>query len=305
MWVFLLKSKISEQLDYFFIINPIAGKTRPAEAAEKIHRVFRAQEVNYSIQQSTYPGEAIDLARKASQKGTEVVVAVGGDGTVNEVVNGIEGSPVKLGVIPSGTGNDFAYSFNIPDDIAEACRILLAGKTRMIDLGQVNDRKFINLVGVGFDGAVAEMTNRRSKIFRGSLMYVISVLRKLVTYRPLELKIGLDGEFFRISPMLMAVGICKSYGGGFKIVPDAVQDDGLFDICIIDRVNPVEALPYLVGGLRGTHLGLKKTEIYRAKTVSIEAPKPLPYHIEGEVFHDDRLEFSLIQGGIEVIVGDI
>ena len=289
-------------LKYEIIINPVAGKQNIKKTYKIIDDIFDANGVSYNIYVTERPGDAIEKCRKIA-KGTDAVIAVGGDGTVNEVVNGLVGTNTLFGVIPVGTGNDFARSINLSLNLKQACEQILAGKTKFIDLGKVCNRYFINLVGVGFDGAVAYQTNQHNKYISGKWMYLLSVLKTLMNYKPVEMKITLDSDIVQCSPMLVAVGIGPSYGGGIKIVPDAVQNDGYFDICFIRSLNKASALYYLKKALNGKHSNLNKVTICRSNYVKLESKKPLPYHVEGEVFFSNNIEFTLQRQAIQVITG--
>ena len=290
-------------LNYKFIVNPAAGQKNADQIIDSIKEVFAFSNSSFDFHVTTGPGNAISVAEYAAQNGADVVVAVGGDGTVNEVVNGLADNDAVLGVIPTGTGNDFAQAVDMPFEVKKASKQLLRGMTRTIDLGKVGDRLFINLVGVGFDGAVANLTNKNGKRVQGSLMYLISVLRTLFTYKTVPMKITLDDQSFETNPMLVAVGIGPSYGGGINIVPQAVQDDGYFDVCVIDSISKPVGLYYLAQALRGNHEKLKKTNIYRSSYVKLESAKEIPFHVEGEVFYSDEIEFTITPREIEVITG--
>ena len=288
---------------YKFIVNPAAGKRDPEKIINKINRIFKNDGPYFDIYITRGPGDAVRAAKQAAVNGTEVVVAVGGDGTVNEVVNGLVDSESLLAVIPTGTGNDFAQTVNMPSDVEEACRIILGGGVRAVDLGRVQGRSFINLVGVGFDGAVADLTNQRPKFLPGAWMYLISVIRTLMSYSPADMKITLDQQTFSCTPLLVAVGIGQTYGGGIRIVPGAVQDDGLFDICVIDSISKGQAIYYLKKLLAGEHTNLEKTFFKRASYVKLQMERALPFHVEGEVLFSSEIEFTIKTRALEVVTG--
>ncbi|MFW5996315.1 MAG: diacylglycerol/lipid kinase family protein [Halanaerobiaceae bacterium] len=294
---------MGKMINYRVIFNPAAGNKNPEKLLRRIKEVFAScgNRVNYHV--TTGPGDAVLAAEKAVRAGMEVIVAAGGDGTINEVVNGIAGTGAVLGVIPTGTGNDFARALGMPPGLEDSCRQILAGSTRTVDLGTVRGRKFINCAGVGFDADVARRTNRQRKYISGYWMYLLSVLEALMVYRTVSVKITLDGgKMLECSPMLVAVGIGTSYGGGIEIVPDSVMDDGLFDVCVIDEVKGPNTLRYLYRALQGRHTELARTEIYRSRCVKLEMNTELPYHVEGEVFKADTLKFTLEPEAMRVII---
>jgi len=178
------------------------------------------------------------MARKAAEQGYDVVCAMGGDGTVNEVINGIAGTGAALAVIPAGTGNDFAGALGVPKgDVAAACRILARGHLRPMDLCRVNDRYFASSFGAGFDARVTKAANERFKRLGGIWTYIFAVMSVIWSFRPGRMRIVADGREISKSPLLVAVTNWKSYGGGMYICPGAEIDDGLFDVCIVDNVH--------------------------------------------------------------------
>lgn len=292
-------------MPYKLIYNPIAGAGRAQRLLPRLIENFKAAGAAFGIHTTSGPGDAVEAARRAADDGFDVVVAVGGDGTVNEVLNGIVGTGAALAAVHGGKGNDFARTAQMPRDIDAASAVLLRGRQRSFDLGRVLDRYFINSVGVGFDAAVAHRVNQGVKPFKGVSAYIYAVFRTLFSYRPTEMEITIDGSSFTLCPALVAVGIGKCYGGGMMIVPDALPDDGFFDVCVIDWMAPAKLAYHFPKVFKGAHTRLKQTSLYRAREVHLQLGRVHPLHMEGEILMGDRMHFTLEPRGMKVISGGI
>ena len=285
------------------IVNPMAGRGRAVRAIPTICRTLEKGGADYDVYVTKGPGDAIAAARRGVEEGYDVIAAAGGDGTTNEVANGLAGCEAALAVIPCGSGNDMAISLGIPKDVESACRVLLSGKTRNRDLGRVIDRYFVNAVGVGFDATVARVASNdlRWLPVRGAPLYVIAVLKTLADYKASEMVLTVDEKVMAVRPLLVAVGIGKTYAGGMKIVPDALPDDGLYDICVVESMGSLEALYHLPKVFTGSHTKLRQATMLRGRYVSIRSSAPVSLHMDGEVFVTDLMEFTLIPGGLRAI----
>jgi len=290
---------------YKFIVNPIAGAGKAKSLLPTIEKVFKEQSADYDIYLTRCRGDGIEAAKKAAAEGYEVIVAVGGDGTVNEVLNGIAGSGAVLAAVHGGKGNDFATAIRMPEEIGAACTALLTGRTSAIDLGQVMGRYFINSVGVGFDASVAERVNLGIKFFKGTSAYTYAFLEKLFSYRTVEAEIDIGNGPVKSSPLLVAVGIGQAYGGGMKIVPDAIQDDGLFDVCVFDdSLNRLKLAYHFPKVFSGKLKHLAQVSMYRVPELKISLSEPRPLHLEGEILVGDKMHFTLAPLGMTVLTGD-
>lgn len=290
-------------MQYKLIYNPIAGGGRAQKLLPRLVKNFKAAGAVFDVHTTSGPGDAVEAARRAAADGFDVAVAVGGDGTVNEVLNGIVGTAAALAAVHGGKGNDFARTAQMPCDIDAASAVLLRGRQRSFDLGRVLGRYFINSVGVGFDAAVAHRVNQGVKPFTGVSAYIYAVFRTLFSYRPTEMEITIDGSSLTLCPVLVAVGIGKCYGGGMMIVPDAFPDDGFFDVCVIDWMAPAKLAYHFPKVFKGTHTRLTQTSIYRAREVHLKLSRAHPLHMEGEVLMGDKMHFTLEPRGMKVISG--
>ncbi len=289
---------------YFFIVNPIAGGGKAKSLIKRIEDNFKQSGAEFQIYWTKGPLDAIEAAKNAAEEGYEIVVAAGGDGTVNEVLNGLVGTRAVLATIHGGKGNDFATAVMMPKKIDEACRALLKGEIRAIDLGRVMDRYFINSVGVGFDAAVALRVNNGVKPFKGVSAYVYAFFKSLFSYEMVEMEIDAGSGPIKTSPLLVAVGIGQAYGGGMKIVPDAIQDDGLFDVCIFESMNRLALVYHFPKVFSGKLKNLEQANIFRTKELKLKLSEVRPLHMEGEIYFSDHMHFTLEPKGMKVLFGN-
>jgi len=286
------------------VLNPTAGGGRAAAQEEAVVRAMQRLGVEFDIERTGGPGDAVGIARAAARSGYDVVAAMGGDGTVNEVVNGIADTGAALALIPSGTGNDFRRAVDVPgDDPEAACAIIARGKLRAVDLCRVNDRYFISSFGTGFDAAVTHRTNSRKKRLPGIWNYIFALIQVILTYRPAPVIVRLDRGELNRTPLLCAATNARTIGGGMMICPDAEVDDGLFDVCIVDNIPLLRFARCFSKVMDGSHTSLKEVEMYKTSRLTIECSAPQVCHVEGETFFSDRLELSVERRAINVVVG--
>jgi diacylglycerol kinase (ATP) len=299
---------------HFAIVNPAAGKGRGMQATAFLRDKLRDRGVTLEILVTKRAGDATDISRGLPDRST--VVAVGGDGTANEVVNGIVGSNKILGILPAGSGNDFAKALRVSTDVEAAIGALARGKTRPVDvatvscsanvpsLGNSAARCFVNGVGIGFDAAVASKVQRRG-VLSGTLMYVSAVLQTLGQYRAPELDVSVDSQQRKGRFLLVAVGNGSCSGGGFYLTPNADAYDGLLDVCLIEDLSIVGILRIMPKVMRGNHLGNKAVELIRGGKVMVHGHSPFYVHADGEVVGRDvkRVQIEL-HGKIDTIVGE-
>jgi len=288
---------------YKLIVNPIAGSGRAKALLPKIEKRFKEAGVEFDLYTTTGHQDAVAAAAKAAAEGFDVVVAVGGDGTVNEVLNGIVGTKAVLAVAPGGKGNDFATAINMPRDPDAVCDTLLKAGVRAIDLGKVMDRYFINSVGVGFDASVALRVNQGVRPFKGTSAYIYTFFRMVSSYKTVEMEIDLGNGPFIAKPLLVAVGIGQAYGGGMKIVPDAIIDDGLFDVCVMEDMNRLSLVYHFPKVFSGKLKNLQQAGMHRTREVKLKLSETRPMHLEGEILFGDQMHFTLEPKGMNVIAG--
>lgn len=301
------------------ILNPTSGGGRGRRTGPSILVGLERRGIDGTIVTTTGPQEGVALARQAAREGVDVVVAAGGDGTVHEVANGLleaygEGirGPV-LGVLPVGTGNDFAKLVGPLRKLEASLDILADGVVRPFDAGRARWRDrahwFVNAGGTGIDvEVVRQILRRRGGSTPAVGKYLAAVLRALVRYRPVPLRMRMDGRVVEAEVMILAAANGRCIGGGFWVCPAAEPDDGRFDICIVKRTTYLEALRAIPLILRGRHERHPKVEMHRAAKVEIEAmgPDPLFFQLDGELHEppDARaLTFELVPGALPVLTG--
>jgi diacylglycerol kinase (ATP) len=296
---------------FTFIVNPAAGKGAGKNVFSSLLGELERRAASYEIVETTAPGHATEAARAAS---TPVVVSVGGDGTINEIANGIAGSTKSLGIIPAGSGNDFIKSVGIPRKPLQALQTLLQGVTRPVDIGTVRctprkegggnfePRLFVNGVGIGFDAAVAART-REIPFLSGTALYVLAVLQTLGKYAPPNFTIQFDDSSRETKGLLIAVGNGKCAGGGFYLTPDASVDDGLLDICSVDQKNIFQILSLMPRVMRGKHHNVPGVKFFKEKRLTISADEPFYVHADGEIVGVNvrRVEIGLHNSQLAVI----
>lgn len=274
----------------WFIVNRLSGNGKGASRWQEIERLLQGAEAQYGVRFTEYSGHAAVLAKELAAKlGTQAVVAIGGDGTVNEVASGLAEGSIPMGCIPSGSGNDFARSVGIPNDAQGALKRILDNQVTRIDAARLNGKSFVISSGIGFDGEVARVTNQAfykrmlNRIGLGSLSYVITVLRLLFQYKPCPVTVELDGVAHHFKAVwLIAIANMPYYGGGMRICPDARGDDGVFQLCLVDGITRWQLLLFFPSVFRGTHTKHPAVHMLSATHVTIRAERALSMHADGE-----------------------
>jgi len=292
-------------MEHLFIINPVAGKGKALTFINEIKNLFVNSEKKYTIKITEKPGHATEIVKEYTKKGSLRVYSVGGDGTLNEVVNGMVGSNSSLAIIPAGSGNDFIKSivgnnFDPKDILIRTVN----GKVRLADLAKVNEKYFINISSVGFDAEVVYNTNKIKKLpgISGKLAYILGVIITLFKYNNNYLKVDIDGHCIETKSLLTAVANGRYYGGGMLPTPNAVIDDGQFDICLISEVNRFRIFRFFPRFIKGLHGNLKEVSFYKGKKVTIECDRDLPINIDGEINKVKKASFEIIPKGISIVV---
>jgi diacylglycerol kinase (ATP) len=284
------------------IVNPASGGGRPVAVARELADRFAGIEVI----ETTVARDGERLAREAAMS-CERVVAVGGDGTVNEVATGLLGTDAVLGVVPCGTANDYARTFGLPTDPAEALRIAIEGTPRTVDAGQaVGHRAFFNIAGVGFDAEVQTAFDRQGRLARsaGALArYYLAIASTFARYRPTDATLVLDGGELKAPGLLLAaVGVTRFYGSGMMVLPEADPSDGLLDVVWGEDVRLGE-LGKLMGLIKtGGHLGHPKVRSGRAKTVEVRPASAAAFHLDGDVAGAAPVRFESLPGALRLAV---
>lgn len=272
-------------MNYAFILNPVAGRKKdPSFFAKVIDQFCWEKKIEYILWKTERPGHGRNLAEEALKKGFQCVVAMGGDGTINEIARALLGTRVPLGIIPKGSANGFAREFGIPLDPRQACETLLQSKALAIDVGKINEEYFFSVAGLGFDGQLGYAYNRAQKGGRrGRLPYFTLGIKEYFSYVPSAVNLRLDGKERRLTPFLIAIANCKQYGIGAKIAPKAVVNDGFLNLSIVHQAPWYKYLWHLPKVFAGHFDQAPFLETVLTKEVTITPEKEAPYHIDGEI----------------------
>lgn len=299
------------------IANPIANKGGSEKMLPLVEKELTRLGVNFDATVTRYPWHAADLAQQAVVTGYDVVVAAGGDGTVNEVINGLLLArdaglgTARLGVLPIGRGNDFAFGMGLPTTWKPACKVLATGETHWIDVGRIcgglypSGRYFGNGVGIGFDASV-DFVAAEMKL-TGFASYVTAALKTLaIDFHTPLMEIVLDDQTLTQPTLMVSIMNGRRMGGGFMMTPNSRGDDGLFDLCIAGKVNQAGALSIIPSFFTGTqHVHKKVIHFYRSQKVKITAlDDTLPAHADGETIctQSKELIVELLPAQLELVV---
>jgi len=291
--------------NFLIIVNPTAGRGNGRRSIPAVRAAMTHLGADLDLIQTERPGQAIEIARQAATGDHETVVAVGGDGTVNEVATGLlqaagDGpTSVPLGVIPAGSGNDFAYMMLHGDlSIKEACKRLVNGQHKLVDVATVtadggNLSYFVNGLGVGFDAQV-NIEARRIKLLRGFLAYFWAVLRTIfLHYNPIPVTVTCDLQSYTQTLLMVITAVGQRLGGGFRVAPFAIADDGLLDVCIAGNVSRLATFPLIPRFMNGSHTSHPKCTMLRGHKITVSSPEGLAAHIDGEIYTTSAKHFQI------------
>jgi diacylglycerol kinase (ATP) len=297
--------------DVVFVVNPASANGSTGKRWPEIAHQAAAAGLTGETLMSDGPGGVAEQARRAAGEGAKLVVAVGGDGTVSEAANGLVGSATELGVIPRGTGTDFVRTFRIPTKLEGALAVLTGGKTRRLDLGRATYRAwdgteatgyFANVASAGMSGAVAQRANATTKALGGKVSFLWATLAVFAGWRNTDVSVQVDDERREGRMLDVIVANCQYLGGGMRMCPEAVPDDGLFDVLLIGDITKRDLALTLPKVYRGTHLPHPKAEPLRGRTVAVDAPVPLPIELDGEQPGTTPVRFEVVPGALSLRV---
>ena len=299
---------------WLMIVNPNAGVKKGTKDWPKILRLLNEEKVEFDFRLTSGRGHATEIAAEAVDTGYRNICVVGGDGTLNEVLNGLPLTPeITLGMIPVGTGNDWCRMFNIPFDYLKAIHILKQKKTFLQDAGKVTyyhqetqvKRYFMNVAGMGYDALVAKKTNMlKEKGLGGPLTYMYFVFASLFQYKFIEAVIEVDGKpAFKGEIFSMNVGICKYNGGGMMQVPHAIPDDGLLDVTLIKRTSKWMVVRYDRKLFDGSLINLPMVATFRGENIRIRSTGKVFLETDGESLGHTPFTFEILPRCIRVVTG--
>ena len=298
------------------IMNPVADMGNAYKVANDLRPII----VEYGKADwsgTVYPTHATELAAQAGEQGYDMVIAMGGDGTVHEVINGLmqipaDGRPV-LGVVPVGSGNDFAHSIGVPMHSARALAHALHGEPSTVDIGLMTDENgrqeyFDNTVGVGFD-AVVTIRSHRLPVVRGFLMYLTAVIQTIIlNHEPAKMRLEADGERWEQTNLMVAICNGPREGGGFMVAPDARNDDGILDYVMITKCSRPMMFRLIPEVMNGTHGRFEQVKMGTCRKFSLDSERPVYIHADGEIYTSfgsnlHKVDFEILPGALKVVKG--
>lgn len=272
-------------MKYVFIINPASGKTDYDKIKQNIMKTLENE--NYEIYETKAPKEATEIASRFKNEEDAIVYSVGGDGTLNEVVNGIAEGKCKLGIIPTGSGNDFY-------------RTLKEAQTENVrlDLGKVNGRYFINIASVGMDAETCNNANKIKSKIKLHSSYYLALIHTFLTFKSKSLKLKIDKNVYAGDYIIAAICNGKYYGGGFKIAPVASFDDNQFDIYLVSKAGKLKLIKILLALLKSEHEKYNEVRKYTGKNITITSENNLIVNIDGEITISKNIEIEMIEDAL-------
>jgi YegS/Rv2252/BmrU family lipid kinase len=306
-------------MDWFVLVNPNAGKRKGEKDWHEIAAKITAAGIKFVHAFTEHRGHAVVLTRKHIESGYRNIIVVGGDGTLNEVVNGIfqqkeiPSKEITLAMIPVGTGNDWCRMFNIPGDYKQAINLIKKRKVFIQDTGTIKyistegteiTRYFINMAGMGFDAMVAQKTNKQKDLGKSNPMsYVVNIFSSLFSYSNTKVTILLDGEKIMSDIFSMSVGICQYNGGGMKQAPTALPDDGLFDLTIIKPIGKFKIIRNIIKLFDGSFTRMPEVGTYRSSKIIIHSEPKMYMEADGESLGHTPFVFNIIPQSLNVVSG--
>ncbi|HET7120329.1 MAG TPA: diacylglycerol kinase family protein [Solirubrobacterales bacterium] len=281
------------------LVNPVAASGKGLKLLPRIEAALDANRAEFRVQKTKSLEHGAEQALLAAEAG-EVPVVVSGDGLLGAVGGAMAGSDVPLGLVPAGRGNDLARALGIPEDPEAAVAVLLAGKSRRIDVGEANGKRFLGIVSVGFDSECNRLANEIHWL-HGNAVYAYSMPRTLLGWRPARFTITAGGERKRISGYFVAVANNSVYGGGMYIAPEASLEDGEFDVVSIGEVGKLRFLWGLREVLKGTHLEREEVSVFRAPRLKLDASRSFPVYADGDHLTDLPVSLRVLPSSLSII----
>lgn len=281
------------------LVNPHSAHGRALKMLPAVEAELDERRVEFRVLRTRSLEHGVEEALRAGEAG-EVPVVIAGDGLLGAIGGAMAGSETPLGIVPAGRGNDLARVLGIPADPVEAIEIVLAGESRRIDVGEVNGKRFLGIVSVGFDSEANRRANA-TRVLRGDLVYAYALLRTLATWKPARFTIVAQGERTRVSGFSVSVANNRAYGGGMFIAPDAELDDGEFDIVSIGEMSKLRCVLSMSKLFKGTHTELDEVNVFRASRVELTASRPFGVYADGEHLTDLPASLRVLPRALSVL----
>ena len=283
------------------LLNPTASRGKARQLLKRALEVFRQKGVHFEIRESQSAEHLQDIASATSKEKPNLIVSAGGDGTHHYVINGVFKSEVPLGLLPLGTGNDFAMGVGMPSDVRAAAAMLVSGHIRELDLARVGEVAYACIAGVGFDSRVTRYANEHARWLSGPLAYIWSLLCCMPECRPHPLEIVADGQSFSEEVLFAVAGNNATYGGGIRLAPRARLDDGLLDICIVPYLDRLEMLRWVPRTYRGEHLNHPRIKYLQARKITLRSASGMELFGDGEFLQGLPATIEVVPRALRVI----
>lgn len=288
------------------VANPTAGGGKAGKLIGRADEILHSLRIAHQVRVTESPADMESTARQAAEDGAPVVAVLGGDGTVSCAANGVLGTGAALAVLPAGTGDDFAKAIGAAK-FGAAVRLLANPKIRAIDVVRVTagnvTRHFVNVAGAGFDSEVNETANAMTLRLGGTGTYVVALMKTLARFTPAHYELRVDDQTLEVDAMLVVAGSGISYGGGMKVLPDAVLDDGYLDVCVVGALSKPAFLRAFPRVFAGTHTAHPNVQMFRARNVAVAANRPVQVYADGERVGFLPVTFEVVPGALHVVAG--
>lgn len=280
------------------LVHPTSGGGRTKKLLPQVEDALDKRHVAFRVERTASAQHAVDLALRAADLG-EMPVVMSGDGLIGVVGGALAGGDVPIGIIPAGRGNDLARALGIPSDPGGAVEVLAARRVRVIDVGEANGRRFLSIASVGFDSECNRIANKSR--FRGNLVYAYSVPRALAGWKPARFTLRIGDESQRFSGYSVAAANSSTFGGGMRVAPDALLDDGEFDIVMIGEVGKLRYLTNLPKVFKGSHVDNEEVRIVRASRFELSASRPFTIYADGDPLTDLPASFRVLPRALSIV----
>jgi YegS/Rv2252/BmrU family lipid kinase len=289
-----------EGMPLTLLVNPASAHGRTLKLLPAVEQALDARRIPFRVERTRGLEDGAERALHAVEAG-EVPVVVSGDGLLGAVGGAMAGAETPLGIIPGGRGNDLARVLGIPNDPVEAVAVIAGGETRRIDVGEANGKRFLGIVSVGFDSECNRLANEVTFI-RSNLVYVYSLFRTLLSWKPARFTISTGDERVRLSGYSISIANNSTFGGGMRIAPDAELDDGLFDVISIGEVGKLRFVSDLRKVFKGTHVDSEQVRAFKASQLELTASRAFPVYADGEHLTELPVSVRILPRALSVLV---
>ena len=290
---------------WVFIVNPVAGGGLAKSKVPEIEENLKKYNINGEIILTEQPGHASEISASQAKKGTKYIIAVGGDGTMNEVARPlINNKDVIVGIIPAGTGNDFDQIPGFPVHFKDKDWETFYKKNVIaLDVGVVNDKIFLNGMGLGFDAEVAAQNyTEDGKVKKGGAhKYIWHIVKTLLFFKEKRMTVKNGSDVSESDCFINTISVGRRFAGGFFLTPKAIANDGLLDVCSIKKLNLIQRFRLLLKVPKGEHINDKKVFYYQTSALEIDFPEKVPFHVDGEINFSDKFTVGILPGALNII----